>query len=132
MKSRLFITGLAITLALGGREAVSQDVVVVFAGHCSVKVENPHVRVVECAVKPGEKVALHTNRAGWYYVTMSGKLKSTYAGGKEDIWEPPVGDSGWMEADPPHTSENVGDTAFGMILVEVKSATLTPGKPTKK
>ena len=49
-------------------------------------------------------------------------MKVTRADGKVDLWEPKTGDSGWMEAEGAHTSENVGSAPMGFILVEVKSA----------
>ena len=87
-----------------------------------MKVENAQVRVVECSIKPGEKDWTHTHPAGWFYVTRGGKLKVTHADGKIEVWEPKTGDSGWMEAEAPHTSENVGSEPMGFIIVEVKSA----------
>ena len=38
------------------------------------------------------------------------------------MWEPKTGESGWMEAEAPHTSENVGSEPMGVTIVEVKSA----------
>jgi len=49
-------------------------------------------------------------------------MKVTHADGKSELWEPKTGDSGWMEAEGPHSSENVGTEPMGFILVEVKSA----------
>jgi len=49
-------------------------------------------------------------------------MKVTHPDGKSEIWAPKTGDSGWMEAEAPHTSENVGTEPMGFILVEVKSA----------
>ena len=42
---------------------------------------------------------MHTHPAGWYYVTMGGKMKVTHADGKSEMWEPPTGESAWMEAE---------------------------------
>ena len=102
--------------------AQAQDAVKVAPDHYVVKVENAQVRVVECSIKPGEKDGTHTHPAGWFYVTRGGKLKVTHADGKIEVWEPKTGDSGWMEAEAPHTSENVGSEPMGFIIVEVKSA----------
>jgi quercetin dioxygenase-like cupin family protein len=126
-KSALF---LALVLGLaGGSRALAQDAVVVAADHYKVKVANAHVRVVECILKAGEKDSQHTHPAGWYYVTMGGKMKVTHADGKTEIWEPPTGESNWMEAEGPHTSENVGTSTMSFILVEVKGAAgKAPGK----
>jgi oxalate decarboxylase/phosphoglucose isomerase-like protein (cupin superfamily) len=70
---------------------------------------------------------MHTHPAGWYYVTKPGTMKVSHADGKVQMWEAKEGEAGWMEAEGPHTSENVGKTTMGYILVEVKSAA-SPGK----
>ncbi|HWM71988.1 MAG TPA: hypothetical protein VNO35_35835 [Steroidobacteraceae bacterium] len=100
----------------------AQDVMQAAPDHFKVKVENSYVRVVENILKPGETDAQHTHPAGWYYVTQGGSMRVTYADGKVQIWEPKTGESGWMEAEAPHTSVNVGKTTMGFILVEVRSA----------
>jgi oxalate decarboxylase/phosphoglucose isomerase-like protein (cupin superfamily) len=102
--------------------AAAQDVMKAAPGHYKVLVENDHVRVVENTLAPGEKDPLHTHPAGWYYVNAPGRMKVTTAEGKVSIWAPKLGDSGWMEAEGAHTSENVGTTTMSFILVEVKSA----------
>ena len=101
---------------------LAQDAVKAAPDHYAVKVENAQVRVIENVLRPGEKDATHTHPAGWFYVTQGGKMKVIHADGKIEMWEPKTGDSGWMEAEGAHTSENVGSAPMGFILVEVKSA----------
>jgi len=48
--------------------------------------------------------------AGWYYVTMPGTMKVTYADGKTQTWNAKAGEQAWMDAEPAHTSENIGTT----------------------
>lgn len=102
--------------------ASAQDVMAVAAKHYKVLVDNEYVRVVECTLPPGEKDPVHTHPANWYYITKAGKMKVVYSDGKVVMEDGKVGDSGWSEAEAPHTSENVGTTTLGFILVEVKSA----------
>jgi oxalate decarboxylase/phosphoglucose isomerase-like protein (cupin superfamily) len=102
--------------------AAAQDVMAVAPSHYKVRVDNAHVRVVENTLGPGEKDPLHTHAAGWYYVTKPGKMKVVHADGKSEIWDAKEGEAGWMEAEGPHTSENVGTAPMGFILVEVKGA----------
>jgi quercetin dioxygenase-like cupin family protein len=109
--------------------ARAQDVMKAAPEHYKVRVDNAHVRVVENTLGPGEKDAMHTHPAGWYYVTKPGTMKVVFADGKVETWEAKAGEAGWMEAEGPHTSENVGSTTMGFILVEVKSA--APGRPAK-
>jgi quercetin dioxygenase-like cupin family protein len=94
----------------------------VASGHYKVRVDNAYVRVVENTLAPGEKDPIHTHAAGWYYVTKPGKMKVVHADGKTEIWNAKEGEAGWMKAEGPHESENVGTTTMGFILVEVKSA----------
>lgn len=120
-------TALATVLVIGSLLLCSglclaQDVMKVAADHYKVRVENDHVRVVENILGPGEKDPMHTHPAGWYYVTKPGTMKIVRADGKVETWEAKAGEAGWMEAEGPHTSENVGKEPMGFILVEVKSA----------
>ncbi|MBZ5546932.1 MAG: cupin domain-containing protein [Acidobacteriia bacterium] len=120
-------TALATVLVIGSLLLCSglclaQDVMKVAADHYKVRVENDHVRVVENILGPGEKDPMHTHPAGWYYVTKPGTMKIVRADGKVETWEATAGEAGWMEAEGPHTSENVGKEPMGFILVEVKSA----------
>ena len=101
---------------------MAQDAVKVARGHYTVKADNDHVRVVECVLKPGEKDATHTHPAGWYYVTMPGKMRVTHADGKVEMWEPKMGESAWVNAEGPHTSENVGETTMAFVLVRERVA----------
>lgn len=116
------ITALALPLALAGSLAAAQDAVKVAPEHYKVLVDNAQIRVVQNTLKPGEKDGVHTHPAGWFYVTQGGKMKVVTAAGKTDLWSPKTGDSGWMEAEGAHTSENVGSAPMSFILVEVKSA----------
>ena len=115
-------------LVLGTLSAVAQDAVVVAKSHYRVLVDNAHVRVVENTLSPGEKDALHTHPAGWFYVTKPGTMRVVHEDGKTEMWEAKAGAKGWMEAEGPHTSENVGKTTMGFVLVEVKSAGAAPAK----
>ncbi len=119
----LFAIALFCTISL-----LAQDVAVVAPQHYKILVDNAYIRVVENTLKPGEKDPTHTHPAGWYYVTKPGKMKVVHADGKSDIWEAKAGEAGWMDAEGPHTSENIGDAAMGFILVEVKSAAVVPIK----
>ena len=100
----------------------AQDVMHVASNHYKVKVDNAHVRVVENILAPGEKDPMHTHPAGWFYVTQPGTMKIVFANGKTETWNAKQGESGWMEAEGPHTSENIGKSTLGYVLVEVKNA----------
>jgi beta-alanine degradation protein BauB len=127
MSTRFLSLSLGLVLAAGlAAPASAQDAAVVAKDHYKVLVDNAHVRVVENVLEPGEKDATHTHPAGWYYVTKPGTMKVVHADGKVETWHAKAGEQGWMEAEGPHTSENVGKTSMGFVLVEVKSAAKKP------
>jgi len=102
---------------------LAQDAVKVAPRSFEVLQENEQVRIVQDTLVAGETEAMHTHPAGWYYVTMPGTMKVTYADGKTEIWNAKAGEQAWMDAEPAHTSENIGNTTIQYVLVEVKSAT---------
>lgn len=116
----------AIVLAFASTAALAQDAVKVAADHYKVLTDNAHVRVIENTLKPGEKDAMHTHPSGWYYVTKPGLMKIVHADGKSENWEAKAGEQGWLDAEGPHTSENIGKTTMAFVLVEVKAAPKTP------
>lgn len=116
------VRNLVLALAVASSPAFAQDVMQAAPEHYKVRVDNADVRVVENVLAPGEKDGTHTHAAGWYYVTRPGKMKVVHADGKSEIWDAKEGEAGWMEAEGPHTSENIGSSTMGFILVEVKSA----------
>jgi len=111
--------------------ASAQDAVKVAPEHYQVLVENAHVRVIENSLKPGEKDGMHTHPSGWYYVTQPGTMKVVHQDGTSEIWHAKAGEQGWLNAEGPHTSENVGTTTMGFVLVEVKGAPATPAEVKK-
>lgn len=116
----------SLIFAFVSSAALAQDAVKVAPAHYKVLVENAHVRVIENTLKPGEKDDLHTHPSGWYYVTKPGLMKIVHEDGKSENWEAKVGEQGWLKAEAPHTSENIGTTTMGFVLVEVKGAPATP------
>lgn len=118
----------AVPVLLAASAVLAQDAVKVAPDHYTVKVENAQVRVIENVLKPGEKDGSHTHPAGWFYVTRGGRMKVSHADGKVELWEPKTGDSGWMEAEGAHASENVGTAPMSFILVEVKGAATTSAR----
>lgn len=129
MKKLITSRGLALfVFALAAASARAQDVAVVAKSHYKVLVDNAFVRVVENTLKPGEMDPMHTHPAGWFYVTQPGTMKVVHQDGRVEMWEAKAGKRGWSDAEGPHTSENVGKTTMGFVLVEVKSAASVPAK----
>src|SRR5947209_1471942 len=109
MTMKPVFTSVFLMVLLAATGTVSgQDVMVTAKDHYKVLEENAHVRVVENVLKPGEKDDWHTHAAGWYYVTLPGTMKITHEDGHVVLWEAKAGEAGWMEAEAPHRSENVG------------------------
>ncbi|HET9165060.1 MAG TPA: hypothetical protein VFP11_03615 [Candidatus Angelobacter sp.] len=105
-----------------GMPALAQDAVKVAPSHYKVLLENDQVRVIENTLPPAAKDDMHTHPAGWYYVTKPGTMKVVHADGKTEIWKARAGESGWLQTEGPHTSENIGKKTMGFVLVEIKSA----------
>lgn len=125
------VTGRRLALfafVLGAASARAQDAAVVAKDHYKVLLDNVYVRVVENTLKPGEKDPMHTHPAGWFYVTQPGTMKVVHRGGRVETWAAKAGAQGWSEAEGPHTSENVGATTMGFVLVEVKGAASAPAR----
>lgn len=126
-------------LLVSARSATAQDVMKVAPNHYKILKENASVRVVENTLATGEKGAMHSHPAGWYYVTKPGKMKIVFADGKTETWDAKLGESGRLDGEGPHTSENTGETTLAYVLVEVKGAKPANSKanpaakvPTKK
>ncbi len=120
------IRNLALAFVLTSSAALAQDAVKVATDHYKVLADNAHVRVIENTLKPGEKDGIHTHPSGWYYVTKPGLMKIVHEDGKSENWQAKAGEQGWLNAEAPHTSENIGTTTMGFVLVEVKGAPATP------
>ena len=59
-------------------------------------------------------------------------MKVVHADGKTETWEAKAGEAGWLKTEGPHTSENIGKTTMGFVLVEVKSAAKSTAKKASK
>jgi len=116
------LSRLAFLLCISfGITAFAQDVIKVAPEHNKVIKENQYVRVIENTLAPGEKDAMHTHAAGWYYVKQPGTMKVVHANGKVEVWEEQAGEGGWLTTLDRHTSENTGKTTLVYVLVEVKN-----------
>ncbi len=114
-----FVLAAALAATVPAR---AQDVVKAAPESNKVRLDNAHVRVVEASIAPGAKEGLHTHPAGWYYVAQGGTLAVEFADGRHETWSPKTGESGWSDAEGPHTSKNTGKTTLVWTLVEDKGA----------
>lgn len=100
--------------------ALAQDPVKVDGNHYKVEFENAQVRVLRVQVGPGEKSIMHRhpNAVAIFMTDVNGKF--TFPKGPAQDISRRAGDVLWTPAIT-HMPENVGDQAFEVVLVELKS-----------
>ena len=69
--------------------------------------------------KPGDKIGMHSHPDHFVYVLTPGKLRLSYPDGTSKDMEAKAGDVVWVTAET-HAGENIGDTEFNAIVVELK------------
>jgi len=125
-KATVILSGvlcLATTMALGGSasQLAAIDPVTVSAEKYQVLLDNPHVRVVEYTIAPGEKDQWHTHPAKVSYVVTGGTLRITMDDGRSFVADEKAGEASWMDPLPKHFAENIGKSTVKIVLVEVKA-----------
>lgn len=80
--------------------------------------DNARVRVYEVTIRPGEKIALHSNGPSVIYVFNDGRLKHTYPDGKVRETDAVKGTVIWDDAET-HETENVGETDIHSLKIEL-------------
>ena len=81
--------------------------------------ENDRVRLFDVRIRPGEKIAMHSNGPSVIYVFNDGRLRHTYPDGKVRETVAVSGAVVWDDAET-HETENVGDTDIHSLKVEMK------------
>src|SRR5918999_3932337 len=99
--------------------ALAQDPVKVDANHYKVEFENESVRVLRVKIGPGEKSIMHQHPNAVAIFQSSGKGKFTFPDGKTEERDIVAGQAIWTPATT-HQPENIGSSAFEVILVELK------------
>ncbi len=102
--------------------ATQVDAVSVSPDRFKVLLENPHVRVVEYVLLPGERDQWHTHPPKVSYVVSGGTLRITTEDGQSFLTEEKAGSATWMDTLGRHFATNVGKTPVRIVLVEIKSA----------
>ena len=102
-------------------DTLNIDIVQTSPNQARVLMENEHVRVLEYAVKPGEKDVWHTHPPRSSYVVSGGKVKVYSENGEPKISEVKTGASSWAGQGAKHYVENIGSTDIKIILTEIKS-----------
>lgn len=99
--------------------ASAQDAVKVDPAHYKVESENAQVRVLRVHYGPHEKSVMHSHPASVAVYLTDGKIRFTDATGKTQDAVAKAGGSTTSPAQV-HNPENVGDTAFEAIVIELK------------
>lgn len=102
-------------------DSLNIDIVKTSPNQARVLLENEHVRVVEYAVKPGEKDIWHTHPPRSSYIVSGGKVKVYTENAEPKVSEVLTGSSSWAGQGAKHYVENVGKTDIKIILTEIKA-----------
>jgi len=114
----------AFLLAVSAAPVLAQDAVKVDPKHYKVEFENDQIRVLRINYGPHEKSVMHEHPPNFAIFMTEGHGKFTFPDGKTQDVPFKAGVTQW---DPggKHLPENLGDKAFEVIVVELKSK---PGK----
>lgn len=104
---------------LAGTEAGAQDAAVVDGEHYKVAFENDQLRVLRITYGPHERSVMHSHPAGVVVFLNDLHGRFTMPGGETRDLQVKGGTVQWMEATA-HQPENLGDTPFEVIQVELK------------
>ena len=99
--------------------AMAQDPVKVDSRHYKVEFENSQVRVLRIKYGPHEKSVMHEHPAAVAVFLTDVNGKFTMSDGKTVPMDVKAGTAQW-NAGGKHLPENLGDTPFELILVELK------------
>ena len=114
------ISFLIASLCLAASTATAQDPVKVDPEHYKVEFENSQVRVLRIHHEPHDRAPMHEHPAGVVVWLTDGHEKLTSPDGKTQESHSKAGQVSWS-AGTKHTVENLSDTPFEVILVELKA-----------
>ncbi|HMK28811.1 MAG TPA: cupin domain-containing protein [Terriglobales bacterium] len=99
----------------------AQDAVKVDPKHYTVVSENEQVRILKAHYGPHEKSVMHSHPNTVAVFLTDGKGQFTYKDGRKEPFSAKAGESQYAAATT-HLPENTGDSAFEVIVVELKGA----------
>ena len=109
----------AFILVNGATATNAQDPAIVNAKNLKVTLDNPHVRVMEATLNPGDKEQMHSHPSYVVYVIAGGRVRNHGADGttSESTFTP----GQTIYRDPvTHWSENIGTTTIKTLVIELK------------
>ena len=103
------------------------DALIAAPDHHALLFENEHVRVLDTHIAPGDTTPVHTHRWPAVLYVLSGEHFVRRDGEANLLMDSRDGEglragAAWTAPFPPHTLENVGDSAIHVIAVELKQA----------
>jgi len=119
---------LAVFVLAVAMPALAQDPVKVDPNHYKVEFENKSVRVLRVKYGPHEKSVMHWHPNGVAIAVTDAHVKFNLPGGKSEERNMTAGQSMWAPAGK-HLPENLGDSPFEVILVELKTRRPAKKKP---
>ena len=106
----------------------SLDAMLAAPDHHEVLVENPHVRVLDTKLAPGERTPVHEHQwpAALYVLSWSDFVRYSPTGevlvdSRAFPAQPIPGQALWSGPLPPHYVHNIGNSVLHIIAVEVKA-----------
>ena len=78
------------------------------------------LRATEVVMKAGEKSAMHTHPAHFFYALTECRLEIYFADGRTEFYELKAGESGASGPEGPHSTVNMSDQEARFLLVELK------------
>lgn len=85
-----------------------------------VAAENEQWRIISIKWKPGQKDEMHSHPAAGVYVIDDCSLRATFPDGTIRDTTPRAGQSGFQQAVPAHSVQNIGSTDCRMVMFEPK------------
>ena len=126
LAATLVVLALLLPLSAAGQTPAGPvtpiDAVSVSPDRFKILLENPHVRVIEYVLLPGERDQWHTHPPKVSYVVTGGTLRITTEDGQSFLTDEKAGSASWMDALGRHFGTNVGKTPVRIVLVEIKGA----------
>jgi quercetin dioxygenase-like cupin family protein len=117
--TKRFLLGCAVLCFCVATVAFAQDAVKVDPTHYKVETENAKVRVLRVHYGAHEKSVMHSHPAAVAIFLTDGTARMTDAKGKTQDMPVKAGQAMYTPAQV-HLPENIGDTPFDLILVELK------------
>ena len=103
----------------------SRDMVEVAPQNCKVLFENDQIRLVEVTLKPGEMVPMHSHHsvAIWFASRPARAREITPGRGEPKVIDLQPGHGRFHVGPYEHSIENVGETLYRSLAIELKQMT---------